>query len=362
MRPLVRALVGGVLAFAATTVVTIAATAQFSDWSEAPDLAPLHPESVTAPETSTSENVTQITRTELTFPRSDGDAAAVLFQPQDGADVGVVLIAGAGGADRHTLSALAKRFAAAGVAALTYDKRTDGYSVTHRDYEQLADDALAAAGAMRTATELDRIGGWGISEGGWVLASAIARESSPLAFAVFASAPVVTPLEQTGWIIDRVLQGGPDLIRRVGATVVAQGRSLLNYLDFDARPLLRGTRVPVMSIWGADDATVPVNEAYRRMTTTLDGDLFAYIVPNAGHDLSSDSSAWLSAAASWMKSPTGDGLFGVNPTSDLGVPEPVTARWHADPRIHLAASSLIAGAVGFLIWQRSKAHPKRKRI
>lgn len=350
MRPIVSALLGGIIAFLATSAVTVAASAQLSEWREAPQLDPLRPASSITPAAATS---VPTTRAHLTFPRQGGDAQAILVEPRDGADVGVVLISGAGAADRKVLLPIAERFAAAGIAALTYDKRTEGYSLVHRDYEQLAADAIAAADAMHDATGIERIGGWGISEGAWVLSSAAAHESSPLAFAVFASAPVVTPLEQSGWIIDRSLQGAPALVRRAGATMVAQGRSLFDYLDFDARPLVASIPVPVMALWGADDPIVPVNEAYRRMNRDRDGALAAYILPGLGHDLDVHADVWVPTAAAWMKEPSGDELSGANPVSALGISRPMPATWFADPRLHLALSAAVGGIVSVLAWRRS---------
>lgn len=356
MRPIVSAVLCATIVFVSTSVVAVVAAAQLSDWRAAPYNAALGPANSTMPTAATPVSTT---RTELTIPRQDGDAEAILVEPRGGSDVGIVLIAGAGGADHQLLLPLAQRFAAAGIAALTYDKRTNGYSLIHRDYEQLADDALAAVAVMRDATGIERIGGWGISEGAWVLSSAAARESSPLTFAVYVSAPVVTPLEQSGWIIDRTLRAAPEFVRRTGATMIAQGRSLFDYLDFDARPLVASIRVPVMAIWGAEDAIVPVNEAYRRMDADLDGALRACILPGLGHDLDANAAAWLPTATAWMKEPSGDELSGTNPAAALGVARPVSATWFVDSRLHLALSTTVAAIAGVLGWRRSTRRRSR---
>ena len=82
----------------------------------------------------------------------------------------MVLVSGAGPNKRDRLAAEAEAFTRAGLATLAYDKRTAGYSLTRRSYSQLADDATAAAAVLRTQPGIDpeRVGYWGLSEGGWV--------------------------------------------------------------------------------------------------------------------------------------------------------------------------------------------------
>ena len=351
MRPVTRGVIAGVAVFAATTIATIAVTTLVTGGEPADRLTPLQPGPVTdAP----ASGLMDTTRSDLTFPVEGGTVNAILVEPEGGAEVGVVIVAGADASGRDDLLALAEQFAAHGIAALTYDKRADGYTLFHRDYARLADDVLAAAEAMRATTGIDRIGAWGISEGGWVISDAVARPNPPLAFAVLASAPVVTPGEQSAWIVDSGLQAAPAPIRLAAATMNGEGRSLLDYFDFDTRPRLATTHIPVMAIWGAEDAIVPINEAYRRLDAGLDGALLARIFPGIGHDMSADIDAWLPAVAAWMKEPHGAGLVGVEPSSDLGVAQVPPPRWYSDPRLHLAVAILAAAVAAFTVTRRAK--------
>ena len=347
----VRGVLAGVAAFTVSTIATIAATTLATGGEPAARLAPLRPDSgVEPPEPSPVAT----TRSDLTFQVEGRNADATLVEPVGGAEVGVVIVAGAGGSGRRDLLPLAEQFASRGVAALTYDKRSDGYSFLRRDYPQLADDVIAAADGMRASTGIERVGALGISEGGWVISEAAARQNTPLAFVVLASAPVVTPGEQSAWIVDGRLQAVPPFIRLAAATMNGQSRFLLDYFDFDIRPRLAAADTPVMAIWGAEDAIVPINEAYRRLDAALGGELVARIFPRLGHDMSADADVWLPAVAAWIRGPHGSGLNGVEPSSDLGVAPIPPLRWHSDPRLHLAVAILAALATTFTVTHRSK--------
>lgn len=305
---------------------------------------PLNPDPASAAPMSAPVSTTH---SELTFLVEGGKANAILVEPVGDAALGVVLVAGAGTSNRGDQLALAEQFAAHGITTLTYDKRTDGYTLLHRDYVQLADDVVAAAEAMRVATGIDRIGAWGVSEGGWVVSDAAARPNTPLAFIVLAAAPVVSPGEQSAWIVDRRLLGAPAPLRLAAATVGGQGKFVLDYLDFDTRRHLATTHIPVMAIWGADDVIVPVNESYRRLNAGLNGELAARIYPGLGHDMYADVDAWLPHVTAWMSEPDSVGLVGVEPTSNLGVAQMPPPRWYTDPRLHLALAILTTAITTF---------------
>jgi dienelactone hydrolase len=111
----------------------------------------------------------------------------VLSPSEPGRRPGVILVHGAGSGRRAGLIGVAERFAGAGIVALAYDKRTVGYSaVTNRDFGLLAEDALAAAELLRLRRDVDpqRVGLWGISEGGWVAPIAAASAPERVAYAI----------------------------------------------------------------------------------------------------------------------------------------------------------------------------------
>jgi acetyl esterase/lipase len=86
---------------------------------------------------------------------------------------------------------------ALGVAVFIYDRRGSGRSggdLQASDYALLADDAVAAVRMLKADTRIDpqRVGIWGLSQGGWLALLAASRSSEP-AFIIAVSAPLVSP-------------------------------------------------------------------------------------------------------------------------------------------------------------------------
>ncbi len=83
-----------------------------------------------------------------------------------------------------------------GIAVLLFDRRGSGASTGKNDvpYEILAVDGIAGANALRAMPQIDseRVGYWGISQGGWLTTFAAARDKRA-AFAVAISAPLTSP-------------------------------------------------------------------------------------------------------------------------------------------------------------------------
>ncbi|MEX5235832.1 alpha/beta hydrolase family protein [Kocuria arenosa] len=345
--------------FLATSAATIVITAQLDPgWQQGRALEQLHPDHpVEAPATPDLE----VIHTEVAVPLPGGDTSAVLVSPAgpEPATTGVVLVGGSGPSTRRQLLPLADELAARGVAALTYDKGAGDYSLTHRDYDQLGTDALASVTTLRQKTGIDRIGLLGISEGGWVVTAAAAEPGTPIDFAVLISAPVVTPMEQISWTVDRRIPDAPPSLRRIPASVLAAGRTIIDYLDFHSTPRLKNIQVPVHAIWGATDSTVPINAAYRRLSSTLETPLTATIVADMGHNLMPGTSRWAPALTAWMNTPTARALTGVEPDSALGVAVPPRSIWFADPRLHLALTTATTLTAGLLSWRHQSPRTTR---
>jgi pimeloyl-ACP methyl ester carboxylesterase len=111
---------------------------------------------------------------------------------------GIVLLPGSGPESRGWLRPFAERFARAGVAAVVFDKRgtgSSGGSWVEASLDDLADDARAAAAALRAQPEIDasRVGLWGISQSGWVIPRAVAKEPRAFAFAIVITGGGVRP-------------------------------------------------------------------------------------------------------------------------------------------------------------------------
>src|SRR5262249_56194043 len=109
-------------------------------------------------------------------------------------------VRGGGGGGRGGPFLVSDYFAHLGFATLSYDKRGVGQSTgtyTHdvnaQEFEKLAGDALAGVALLRTRPEIDRrrIGFWGISQAGWIIALAAGR-SPDVAYSVVGSGPAVS--------------------------------------------------------------------------------------------------------------------------------------------------------------------------
>jgi pimeloyl-ACP methyl ester carboxylesterase len=341
------------LAFSATSAALFLVTSQLLPGWRPPGVLPsLDPRRVQPSGRHEAYEVRQ-TSAEITVDDSANLAAWILrpAMPGDAEPVpGVVLVHGAGHGSRESLLEMGRALASAGTAVIIYDKRTAGYSVLTRDYAALAEDAIRAADVLQTAhgVDRDRIGILGFSEGGWVAPTAVNAAPQRFAFLVLASAPVVTPLEQASWIVDQQFTGTPEALRKAAATALASGRTLINYLDFDVSSTLAALDLPVYSIWGADDSTVPINVAARRLSDALPGGITVRILPKADHQLPSDT-GWEADLAVWIVSTPQlqtDDISGVEPASAAGVSRLPASRWYLNPILH----GIVSGGVAILVF------------
>ncbi|MFD4442437.1 alpha/beta hydrolase family protein [Nocardia sp. NPDC058519] len=142
------------------------------------------------------------TTADIAFTRTDGTTTTGTVHAPASATgrPGVVLVHGSGNGSGEHYDYVAEAFARAGIVALRYDKRTEGYTPSHRDYSLLADDALAGLAALRNRPEVDpaRVGLWGLSEGGWVAPLAASR-SADAAFLITIGANSAAPATQQTW-------------------------------------------------------------------------------------------------------------------------------------------------------------------
>ena len=339
--------------FALSTVVlstvTIAATPTEPRTETLPRLNPR----AEGPADVLTGSAVPVTQLDASVPADPGDRGgrsvrAWILRPSKPSRVGhpgVVLVSGAGPASRDSLLSEARTLAAAGVAAIVYDKRTRGYSAVRRDYDVLAADAVRAADVLATAPDVDprAIGIMGWSEGGWVAPAAVQRAPGRWAFLVLASAPIVSPAQQTAWLIRRAAPTAPGWLDRLTATLLGSGSRLISYLDHDSRPALAGVRVPVLGFWGAEDTAVPVNQAVRAVLDRVPVGVSVSVVPNAGHHLPIES-GYLQRAAHWMRSvplsaaPGHDDVRGAEPNSAVAVPPVPQSPWFSHPLVHLLIS------------------------
>ena len=287
----------------------------------------------------------------------------------EGTIPGIVLVGGAGATTRDDLADEAEALARGGLAVLTYDKRRAGYSPVARDYARLADDALDALDVVARQPGVDpgRVGLLGFSEGGWVVPLAVERSSArvpispgpepaPVAFTVLVSAPVVSPLDQAAWTVDRRLASAPTAVRSAVATGLAMGRPVVGYLDTDVSPALRAARQPTYAVWGADDPTVPVRVAVGRLRAATAGRSRVEVVAGAGHRVPL-ASGWAERVSDWVRQGRSEdpAVRGAQPGTLVGLPTLPEPGRLSDPRLHLALASLAALGAGLWPVRRRSA-------
>ena len=256
----------------------------------------------------------------------------------------VVLLAGSGKATRDSVPfrTLTTFFNSAGVGVLAYDKRGSGESGGVYDdntpLELLASDGLAAVTYLKSRPDVDarRIGVWGISQGGWV-GPLMASMSANVAFVISVSGPGVSIAEQAIYFRrGQMLEQGFSLkdaeeaeaYRRVTWAYFGTGlgrdaaqAALDTYKDrpwfkklalpptlstpdkldpalrafmesaaaYDPLAVAQTLKVPVLSIFGAKDSTLPVSSSLQNLIQAYarGGNRRAefILIPNAGHGM-----------------------------------------------------------------------------
>jgi pimeloyl-ACP methyl ester carboxylesterase len=124
----------------------------------------------------------------------------------------------------------------AGIGVLTFDRRGEGESTGEPSrglFAVQADDALAFADAV----EAERVGLWGISQGGWVAPLAATR-SERVAFLVLLASTGVTPADQMRYAV-------AEQIRRAGLGDEAAARAV--ELRARAEAWIRGDEDPTLA-------------------------------------------------------------------------------------------------------------------
>jgi pimeloyl-ACP methyl ester carboxylesterase len=134
-------------------------------------------------------------------------AGTLTFPAAEGPHPAVILIHGSGPQprDHAVLKWIADYFVLNGLAVLAYDKRGVGESTgswNDATIEDLAKDALAGLAYLKSRPEIqpEKIGLWGISQGGWISTLAAAR-SSDVAFIIIVSGAGVSITQQD---VDRI--------------------------------------------------------------------------------------------------------------------------------------------------------------
>jgi dienelactone hydrolase len=314
-----------------------------------------------AAETVTPPSFGPIDREEIRIPVRDTVLDGTVVAPRvPGRYPAVVFVHGAGRGSRSALIDQADYLASVGIVALVYDKRTVGYSFANRAFDLLAEDAVAAVRLLRERPEVDpdRVGLWGVSEGGWVVPIAAAR-SSDVAFAILVSAPNVSPESQAAWAFDDHLRrmGAPAGLRR--AMLLALSLGEFNYSRHDPVPALGNLRQPVLALYGTQDRAIPVLQSARVLERALPHGGAASTIrffDGADHDLhvgEGFAPGYLETMANWVLGLPGSGepppdarIAGTAPEQERRAVEPPAAPPYGTVPVLLAAFGL--AAAGYL--------------
>jgi pimeloyl-ACP methyl ester carboxylesterase len=258
----------------------------------------------------------------------DGFTLAASYSPAGPSALVGLHGAGEGTRDSPSLRNLHELLPAHGIGVVTFDRRGEGESTgdaTRGRFELQVDDALA----VLRAVDAERVGLWGISQGGWIGPLAAAA-SDEVAFLVLVASTGVTPAEQMMYAVERQLrlaehgdeavESALELRRRfehwvhtiapepdeqlandllaaldepwAGQLWLPPGllddegvRLWIEEMDFDPRPSFAQVRVPTLLFYGADDSWTPVEPSVEAWRAAGVSDLEIVVVPGAEHDL-----------------------------------------------------------------------------
>ncbi|QSB04666.1 alpha/beta hydrolase family protein [Natronoglycomyces albus] len=268
-------------------------------------------------------------------PTAVGDLGAIIRLPDHNEPLpGVVLVDGSGDGDRLDYGGWPEWIGQAGSVTLRHDKPGCGGSPGHwtaQSFEDRAEESLAALNVLREhpATAGQKVGLYGISQGGWVALLAAALAPEEVDFVICHSGPGTSPAvqerdrlnkelaeaghpeaieaEAMAWVDERLerLRGGEDIEgiladqsrladRPWYSTVTFAGNTVAELeffrriLDFDPAHVLPQVHCPLLALFGGADSLVPVQESLAIFAEHLPpapADHGFVVFPGANHGL-----------------------------------------------------------------------------
>ncbi len=233
----------------------------------------------------------------VSFISHEVKLAGSIVWPNGEIKAAVVFVHGSGEQQRNL--AVAERFAEDGIAALVYDKRGVGesggeyeskQSVSGHNIELLADDALAALGALVKHDKLEQVplGLTGISQAGWIVPLA-AEKSLDVDFMVLWSGPVAKVSEEDIYSKFTKDQDGAGIPSYKTALQARKTPYVWpDFLGTDTSPTtsLKKINIPGLWIFGKQDGSIPVDLSIERLNLlSADKKPFEYVLfSNSGHN------------------------------------------------------------------------------
>ena len=258
----------------------------------------------------------------------DGFMLAASYSPAGGTAIVALHGAGEGTRDAELYRHLHELLPPAGIGVVTFDRRGEGESTgdsSRGRFELQVEDALAVMEAIGA----ERVGLWGISQGGWIGPLAAAA-SDEVAFLVLVASTGVTPAEQMMYAVEKQLRlagYGDDVVERaldlrrrfedwvhtrapepdeqLSADLLAaldedwvgqlwlpstlldeEGLRLwVEEMDYDPRPSFAQVRVPTLLFYGAADSWTPVEPSVEAWRAARGDEVEIVVIPEAEHDL-----------------------------------------------------------------------------
>jgi len=249
---------------------------------------------------------------EVTFlSHSESLSGSLVFPTKGKIHYAVVFVHGSGEQTRNLH--WATRFASEGIAALVYDKRGVGQSggeyegnqsVSEKNLNLLADDALAALNILRTHSKTKNLslGLTGISQAGWIIPLA-AEKSKDIDFLVLWSGPVCKVSEED--IFSKYTADRDDIkVPSYKEALTARKQKYIwpDFLGKDSDPSdsLRNLDIPGLWIFGEKDGSIPVDLSIQRLSK-LNGSGYQYeyfLYSELGHNNMSET---FTKATDWIK-------------------------------------------------------------
>lgn len=279
---------------------------------------------------------TVLVREEKEFNSGDIRLAGTLILPENGNDLGAVVVYHGAASPLRTsplYEHLVETLPSLGVAVFMFDRRGSGASGGVREgasFEELADDGIAAVDMLRQDNRIDpeRIGVWGLSQGGWLAVIAASR-SPNVKFAVAISAPMVTPdvqmmfsstnmlrvfgysqddidqMRATRAAVDNYMRGSVDKETAQRAVDAAKTKPWFRYLymgetvkdravsgwrreiEHDPMEALEQVKAPLLVLYGATDPVVPVATSVERLAavTPRHPNMKVVVIADADHHM-----------------------------------------------------------------------------
>lgn len=178
----------------------------------------------------------------------------------------MLFIHGTGTQSHTSFQREAGAIASTGIITIVPDKRTDDYSLTHRDYEKLAEDYSEVFDYLVSIDGVDphRCGLYAVSEGCFI-APVVAVNNPSVSYVALISAPVLPIREQGAWAADTYLRavGVPDKVLQAIPRLIGQefDEDTFDYIDFDVSAYQRQITQPVFLAYGTGDISMPIVQA-----------------------------------------------------------------------------------------------------